>query len=111
MNKNKPKITLVGAGNVGSQTAFYTAIQNLADLILIDVVEGLPQGKALDIQQSLSLTPSTSTVFGTNKYEDTKDSDIVVITAGIARKPGMSREELYAINANIIQSIVTFMHF
>ncbi len=106
MTKNKPKITIVGAGNVGSQTAFYTALQNLADIILIDVVEGLPQGKALDIQQSLSLTDSSAKVLGTNNYHDTKNSDIVVITAGIARKPGMSREELYTINAGIIQTVM-----
>ncbi len=106
MNKNKSKITIVGAGNVGSQTAFYTALQNLGDIILIDIVESLPQGKALDIQQSLTLTNSTATVFGTNKYEDTANSDIIIITAGIARKPGMSREELYNINAGIIQFVV-----
>ncbi len=106
MEKNKQKITIVGAGNVGSQTAFYAAIQNLADIILIDVVEGLPQGKALDIQQSLPLTNSTSTVLGTNNYQDTKNSNIVIITAGIARKPGMSREDLYSINANILKSVI-----
>ncbi len=106
MKKNNPTITIVGAGNVGSQTAFYAALQNLGNIILIDVVEGLPQGKALDIQQSLSLTNSTSTILGTNKYEDTKDSNIIIITAGIARKPGMSREELYTINAGIIQTVL-----
>ena len=106
MNQNKSKITIIGAGNVGSQTAFYAALQNLGNIILIDVVEGLPQGKALDIQQSLSLTSSTSTVIGTNNYADTTNSDIIIITAGIARKPGMSREELYHINAGIILSVL-----
>lgn len=102
----KPKITVVGAGNVGAQTAFYAALRNLGDIVLVDVVEGLPQGKALDILESMPLVGNDISVIGSNSYEETKNSDIAVVTAGIARKPGMSRDDLIQINAKIMSSIV-----
>ncbi|MBI4681261.1 MAG: malate dehydrogenase, partial [Nitrospirae bacterium] len=99
------KITVVGAGNVGTTTAQLIAEKNLADVVLIDVVEGIPQGKALDIQEACPLWHSSARVTGTNNYEDSANSDIVVITAGLARKPGMSRDDLLKANANIIKEI------
>ena len=99
------KITIVGAGNVGSTTAQLLAEKNLADVVLIDVVEGISQGKALDIQEACPLWQSSSRVTGTNGYEDTTASDIVVITAGLARKPGMSRDDLLKANADIINDV------
>ncbi|HLC65940.1 MAG TPA: malate dehydrogenase [Candidatus Nanoarchaeia archaeon] len=102
----RPKITVVGAGNVGAQTAFYAALRNLGDIVLVDVVEGLPQGKALDILESMPLVGNDINVIGSNSYEETKNSDIAVVTAGIARKPGMSRDDLIQINANIMKSII-----
>ncbi|MBI5050924.1 MAG: malate dehydrogenase [Nitrospirae bacterium] len=102
MNK---KITIVGAGNVGTTTAQLIAEKNLADVVLIDVLEGIPQGKALDIQQACPLWHSSARVTGTNNYADTANSDIVVITAGLARKPGMSRDDLLHANAKIIKHV------
>ena len=102
-----PKITIVGAGNVGAQAAFYAAIKNLADIVLIDVIEGVPQGKALDMQQAMPITGSNVHITGSNDYVHSKDSDIVVITAGVPRKPGMTREDLIAINARIMTSVVS----
>ena len=84
-----PKVTIVGAGNVGATAAHIIASKNLADVVLIDVAEGLPQGKALDMMHMRSVEKFTVHVTGTNDYADTRDSDVVVITAGIARKPGM----------------------
>ena len=89
-----PKVTIVGAGNVGATAAHIIASKNLADVVLIDVAEGLPQGKALDMMHMRSVEKFTVHVTGTNDYADTRDSDVVVITAGIARKPGMTREDL-----------------
>jgi malate dehydrogenase len=102
MNK---KITVVGAGNVGTTTAQLIAEKNLADVVLIDIVEGIPQGKALDILEACPLWNSSSTVTGTNSYDDTAGSDIVVVTAGLARKPGMSRDDLLHANAKIIKDV------
>src|SRR3989338_7029916 len=102
-----PKITIIGAGNVGAQAAFYAAIKNLADIVLIDVVDGVPQGKALDIQQAMPLSRSNAHIVGSNDYAYSKDSDIVVITAGVPRKPGMTREDLIAINAKIMTSVIS----
>ena len=99
------KITIVGAGNVGATTAQLIAEKNLADVVLIDVVEGIPQGKALDIQEACPLWLSSVRVIGTNSYDDTVDSDIVVITAGLARKPGMRRGDLLKANADIIKNV------
>lgn len=99
------KITVVGAGNVGTTTAQLIAEKNLADVVLIDVVEGIPQGKALDIQEACPLWHSSARVTGTNNYEDSANADIVVITAGLARKPGMSRDDLLQVNLKIIDDV------
>ena len=100
------KITVVGAGNVGAQCAYRLAQKEIAEVILIDVVPGLPQGKALDMSQAGSIEGFALKIIGTNDYEDTKNSNVVVITAGLARKPGMSRDDLIAKNAAIMASIV-----
>ena len=102
-----PKVTIVGAGNVGATAAHALALKDIADVVLIDVVEGLPQGKALDMMQMRSVELFTSKITGTNDYADTANSDVVVITAGIARKPGMTREDLLDVNAGIMKSCIT----
>ena len=102
---NPKKITVVGAGNVGATAAFLAAKNELADIVLIDVVEGVPQGKALDMYESSPILRFDSAVIGTNDYADTANSDLVIITAGIARKPGMSRDDLLSINAGIIADV------
>ncbi len=99
------KITVVGAGQVGTTVAQLIAYKNLGNVVLIDIVEGIPQGKALDLQQSGCLQVFDSLVQGTNDYSDTKDSDIVVITAGVPRKPGQDRSDLLITNANIVKSV------
>ncbi len=100
------KITVVGAGHVGATLAQRIVDQELAnELILIDIVEGLPQGKGLDMWESAPISGSDCFVRGTNDYRDTQDSDIVVITAGLPRKPGMSREDLLAKNVEIVKSV------
>jgi malate dehydrogenase len=100
------KITVVGAGNVGSTCAQRIAEKGYADVVLVDIIEGLPQGKALDIQQSGAVIASDSRVVGTNGYEETADSDIAVITSGVPRKPGMSRDDLVLTNMEIVKSVV-----
>jgi len=101
----KSKVTVVGAGNVGATTAQRIFEKGHSDVVLIDVVEGIPQGKALDILESGPIVKSDAKIIGTNTYEESKDSDIVVITAGIARKPGMSRDDLLITNMNIVGSV------
>lgn len=101
-----PKITIVGAGNVGSQAAFYAALKQLGDIVLIDIDEGLAKGKALDLMHSMPIAGSNIKIKGGNDYSLSKDSDIVVITAGLARKPGMSRDDLLEKNAAIVKSVV-----
>ena len=96
------KITVVGAGNVGASLAECIARDNVADVVITDIAEGIPQGKALDMSQSAPLWGSSATVTGTNGYEETAGSDIIIITAGLARKPGMSRDDLLATNAKIV---------
>lgn len=103
--KYMPKVTVVGAGFVGSTCAQYIANQGLADVVLLDVQEGIPQGKSLDLLQAGALIGSDASILGTNDYSDTVGSDIVVITAGIARKPGMSRDDLLKTNAAIVQDV------
>ena len=99
------KITVIGAGNVGATTAQRIADKELAEqCILVDVVEGIPQGKGLDMWESAPVSGSDTMIVGTNGYEETAGSDIVVITAGLARKPGMSRDDLLAKNAEIVGS-------
>lgn len=103
----KNRVTVIGAGNVGATCAQYIAMQNLADVILIDIVEGMPQGKALDITQAGGPLGFDAMVTGTNDYADTAGSDIIVMTAGLARKPGMSREDLQQANADIVKECIT----
>ena len=101
----RPKITIVGAGNVGATTAHWAAARELGDIVLIDIIEGVPQGKALDLYEAAPVEGFDCRITGTNDYADTRDSDIVVVTAGVARKPGMSRDDLININAGIVGSV------
>ena len=101
----RKKITIVGAGNVGATAAHWAAIKELGDIVLVDIVEGMPQGKALDLMEAAPMEGFDANIIGTNGYEETKKSDVVIITSGIARKPGMSREDLLKINADIISSV------
>ena len=103
----RSKVTIVGAGNTGATMAQILAGRGHADVTLIDIVEGLPQGKALDQAESLPWVRSSAKITGTNNWDDTKDSDVVVITSGVARKPGMTREDLLGTNAGIVRSVVT----
>ncbi|MFN2595274.1 MAG: malate dehydrogenase [Actinomycetota bacterium] len=106
MTKGSTKVTVVGAGNVGSNTARRVAEKGMADeVVMIDIVEGLPQGLALDINQSAPVEGFETLVTGTNDYEDTADSDVVVITAGLPRKPGMSRMDLLDKNSEIVGGV------
>lgn len=100
-----PKITIIGAGAVGATAAQRIAERELGDVVMTDVVEGLPQGKALDLLESGPLCGYDSKITGTNDYRDIEGSDVVVITAGIARKPGMTREDLLKINAKITREV------
>jgi malate dehydrogenase len=101
------KVTVVGAGNVGATAAQRIVEGNVADVVLVDIVEGMPQGKALDIMQAAPVLNFDARIVGTNGYDETKDSDVVLITAGIARKPGMSRSDLLNTNAKIVGGVVT----
>ncbi|HSA61691.1 MAG TPA: malate dehydrogenase [Nitrospiraceae bacterium] len=103
----RPKITVVGAGNVGGTTAQRLAEKDAYDVVLVDIVEGVPQGKALDISQAGPVCGYSTRVIGTNGYDETAGSSVAVITSGIPRKPGMSRDELLATNAKIVKSVVT----
>src|SRR5579871_5287782 len=98
----RKKVSIVGAGNVGATAAHWLAAKELADIVLVDVVEGIPQGKALDLLEALPIERSNVQVTGANDYEPTRDSDIVVITAGFPRKEGMSRDDLLRMNAEIV---------
>jgi malate dehydrogenase len=102
----RPKITVVGAGNVGATVAQYIVEKELGDVVLVDVIEGIPQGKALDLAQAGPVHGYDSALTGANGYDDTANSDIVVITAGMARKPGMTRDDLLFKNAEIVGSVV-----
>src|SRR3954463_14033015 len=101
----RKKVTIVGGGNVGATCAHWVASKELANVVLIDVLEGVPQGKGLDLLEAMPIEKRDSYVLGTNDYADTANSDIVVITAGIARKPGMSRDDLLSTNAKIVGSV------
>ncbi len=101
------KITVIGAGNVGATTAQRLAEKQLCDVVLIDIAEGLPQGKALDLAEAAPIEKHDSRVEGSNEYDLAKDSDIVIITAGIPRKPGMSRDDLISTNAGIMKNVVS----
>jgi malate dehydrogenase len=99
------KITIIGAGNTGATCAHWAASKELGDIVLIDVMEGIPQGKALDLMQSGPVEGFDAQIVGTNDYADTANSDVVVITAGIARKPGMSRDDLINTNVGIVKAV------
>ena len=101
----KKKISLIGAGQIGGTLAHLISIKELADVVLFDVVEDLAKGKALDIAQSTSVNGYNINLIGTSSYEDTKDSDVIIITAGIPRKPGMSRDDLLGTNLKIIKQV------
>jgi len=102
----KKKITVIGSGHVGATCALLVAQKNLGDVMILDIVEGLPQGLGLDMFEASPVLGFDSVIKGTNNYQDTADSNIVVITAGLARKPGMTREDLLMKNAEIIKNIV-----
>lgn len=102
----RKKLTIIGAGNVGATAAHWAASKELADIVLYDIVEGVPQGKALDLLQAGPLEGFDTHVIGTNDFDDTADSDVIIITAGMARKPGMSRDDLLRINYDIVKSVV-----
>src|SRR5438270_1734072 len=102
----RKKVSIVGAGNVGATAAHWIASKELADVVLVDIAEGIPQGKALDLLQAMPIEKRDSHVLGSNDYDATANSDIVVITAGIPRKPGMSRDDLLNTNYKIMQDVV-----
>ena len=99
------KVTVVGAGNVGATAAQRIFERGYADVVLVDIIEGLPQGKALDLLESGPVVGTDASIVGTNSYDETEGSDIVVITSGVARKPGMSRDDLLLTNRNIVGSV------
>ena len=101
----KKKISLIGAGQIGGTLAHLIALKELADVVLFDVAEGIAKGKALDIAQSSSVDGFNVDIKGTNNYEDTKNSDVIIITAGVPRKPGMTRDDLLGINLKIIKQV------
>ncbi|MZP29707.1 malate dehydrogenase [Heliobacterium undosum] len=98
----RKKITIIGAGNVGATAAHWAASKELGDIVLLDIMEGIPQGKGLDLMEASPVEGFDCNIIGTNSYADTANSDVVVITAGIARKPGMSRDDLIATNTKIV---------
>jgi malate dehydrogenase len=102
----RDKVTVIGAGNVGANTAQRIAEAGLADVVLIDIVEGLPQGKGLDLAEAAPVVAHDANVVGTNDYADTAGSDVIVVTSGLARQPGMSRDDLLTKNAGIVRSVV-----
>jgi malate dehydrogenase len=102
----RKRLSIIGAGFVGATAAHWAAEKELGDIVLVDILEGIPQGKALDLFEASPIEGFDSKIIGTNGYEETKDSDVVVITSGVPRKPGMSREDLLEINQKIIESVV-----
>src|SRR5580704_5642106 len=104
---SRKKITVVGAGNVGATAAQRLADKELGDVVLVDIIEGMPQGKALDLAQAAPIEGYDVRLIGTNGFKETADSDIVVITSGLARKPGMSRDDLLRTNAGIVGSVTS----
>ena len=100
------KVTVIGAGNVGATTAQRIAEAGLADVVLVDIVEGLPQGKGLDLAEAAPVVGHDARITGTNDYADTAGSDVIVVTSGLARQPGMSRDDLLAKNAGIVRAVV-----
>src|SRR5574341_369901 len=104
--RRRAKVTIVGAGMVGHTTAHWLAALEIADLVLIDIIEKMPMGKALDLAQAAPVRGVDVRVVGSNGYEETADSDVVVIIAGVARKPGMTREQLLDTNTGIVKGVV-----
>src|ERR1700739_1182166 len=102
----RKKVSIVGAGNVGATAAHWIASKELADVVLIDIIEGVPQGKGLDLLEAMPIEKRDAHIIGTQDYRDTANSDIVVITAGVPRKPGMSRDDLLNTNHNIMKAVV-----
>jgi len=103
----RQKVTIVGAGNTGATMAQILGTRGYADVVLLDIVDGLPQGKALDQAEALPWARSSATITGTNDWDDTANSEVIVITSGVARKPGMTREDLLGTNAGIVRSVVS----
>jgi malate dehydrogenase len=101
----RKKVSIIGAGNVGASCAMYLAARNICDIVMVDIIEGMPAGKGLDLTQAGPLVGYDVMVQGSNSFEDIKDSEIVVVTSGLARKPGMSREDLLKANAEIIKAV------
>ncbi len=101
----RKKITVIGAGNVGASVAAYASVQELGDVVVVDILEGIPQGKGLDMLEATPVFGVDTLVVGTNDYEVTKGSDVIIVTAGIARKPGMSRDDLLATNVKIVSEV------
>lgn len=102
---SRPKISVIGAGNVGATTALMLARLEHGDIVLVDIIEDMPQGKALDLMEMSPVLDYDSVITGTNNYDDTEGSDVVVITSGIPRKPGMSRDDLISTNTNIVKQV------
>ena len=101
----RKKISLIGSGNIGGTLAHLIALKELGDVVLFDIADGIPQGKALDLQQSGPVEAFDSKIIGTNQYKDLNDSDIVIVTAGVPRKPGMSRDDLVEINTKVMKQV------
>src|SRR4030066_1327278 len=102
---SRPKISVIGAGNVGAAAALKLAELELGDVVLVDIVEGMPQGKALDLMQMRPVSGRDVNIIGTNSYDETEGSDIVIVTSGIPRKPGMSRDDLLSTNTKIVKQV------
>ena len=107
MPMRRAKITIIGAGNVGATCAHWAAAKELGDIVLVDIVEGMPQGKALDLYEASPVEGFDARITGTNDYADTVGSDIIIVTSGIARKPGMSRDQLLETNVKIVSEVTT----
>jgi malate dehydrogenase len=105
MSNVRPKLSIIGAGNVGATAAHWAAVRELGDVVLVDIIEGLPQGKALDMSQAWPVPGYDLRFSGSNGYDETRGSDVVVITSGVPRKPGMSRDDLLAVNTKIVREV------
>ncbi|MBX3487446.1 MAG: malate dehydrogenase [Candidatus Paracaedibacteraceae bacterium] len=104
---SRRKIALVGSGNIGGTLAHLAALKGLGDVVLVDIAEGIPQGKALDLSQAMAVDGIDARIEGSNDYASMKDADVVIVTAGVARKPGMSRDDLLLINSGVIRTVAT----
>ena len=106
------KIALIGSGQIGGTLAHLAGLKELGDIVLFDIADGIPQGKALDIAESSPISSFDSNIIGTSKYEDISDADVCIVTAGVPRKPGMSRDDLLSINLKVMKSVgaVSYTH-